>query len=423
MTARTLRRSLPWLFILPLLTSGYTGAYGTGIETLLFRQERPAPEHSERTSDEVQRRLDELLRVGFTFRNLGPFRAGAWVSDIAVPEGSDRERLYTFYVAARNGGVWKTTNNGTTFEPIFDAVGVSSIGALAIAPSDSRIVWVGTGDASNARSAYPGNGVYKSEDGGKTWMHMGLSETHHIARIVIHPTNPDIVYVAAMGHLYTPNPERGVFKTEDGGRTWQRVLFVNDRTGAIDLVMNRREPETLYAVTYECLRLPWRLLDGGPGSGVYKTTDGGRTWRRLEGGLPQGVIGRIGLDLYQRDPRILYAVLENRNVRPPTEEEARQDRARGSAPRPRLIGGEVYRTEDGGLTWRKMNSERDDVSRKNGVRVQSDPRRSEQSGSDFHHRSDVAHVRGRRTHMGGIAWSGRASSLPARVRRFPHSLD
>jgi|DewCreStandDraft_2_1066082.scaffolds.fasta_scaffold00044_55 photosystem II stability/assembly factor-like uncharacterized protein len=361
MITGTMRRGPLWLLLLALFASGYVRAR----EGAVF-QDASTPGHPGRGSDEVHRRLDELLRTGFTFRNLGPFRAGAWISDIAVPETPGREHLYTFYVAARNGGVWKTTNNGTTFEPIFDSVGVGSIGALAIAPSDSRIVWVGTGDASNARSAYPGNGVYKSEDGGKTWTHMGLADTHHIARIVIHPTNPNIVYVAAMGHLYTPNSERGVFKTEDGGRTWRRVLFVNDRTGAIDLVMNRRDPETLYAATYECLRLPWRLLDGGPESGIYKTTDGGRTWHRLHGGLPTGVIGRIGIDLYQRDPRILYAVVDNRNPRPPTEEEVRQDRARGVAPRPRLIGGEVYRTEDGGLTWRKMNAERDDVSRKTG---------------------------------------------------------
>lgn len=197
MITGTMRRGPLWLLLLALFASGYVRAR----EGAVF-QDASTPGHPGRGSDEVHRRLDELLRTGFTFRNLGPFRAGAWISDIAVPETPGREHLYTFYVAARNGGVWKTTNNGTTFEPIFDSVGVGSIGALAIAPSDSRIVWVGTGDASNARSAYPGNGVYKSEDGGKTWTHMGLADTHHIARIVIHPTNPNIVYVAAMGHLY-----------------------------------------------------------------------------------------------------------------------------------------------------------------------------------------------------------------------------
>src|SRR6266545_2855246 len=152
--------------------------------------------------------IDDALRDGFQYRNLGPFRAGSWVSDIAVPEAPMKSHLYTFYVAARSGGVWKTTNNGTTFEPVFDNQNVASIGALAIAPSDENIVWVGLGDS------------------------------HHIARIVIHPSNPDIVYVSAMGHLFSTNEERGVFKTADGGKTWKKVLYVNDHTGAIDLVIN-----------------------------------------------------------------------------------------------------------------------------------------------------------------------------------------
>lgn len=311
-------------------------------------------------------RLEEIIRTGFVYRNLGPFRAGAWISDIAVPDGPPLAHLYTFYVAARSGGVWKTTNNGTTFEPIFDNQNVASIGAIAVAPSDANIVWVGTGDASSARSAYWGDGVYKSTDGGKTWQHLGLTDTHHIARIVIHPTNPDMVYVAAMGHLFTPNEERGVFRTTDGGRTWQKVLYVNDRTGAVDLVINRRDPTTLYAATYECLRYPWRLHDGGHGSGIYKTTDGGTTWHRLDGGLPKGTIGRIGLDIFQKNPEILYAIVDNRNPRPATDDERRQAEQRGQSSVTPLVGGEIYRTDDGGRTWRKMNSPRDDVSRKTG---------------------------------------------------------
>jgi photosystem II stability/assembly factor-like uncharacterized protein len=303
-------------------------------------------------------RLDELAKNGFTYRNFGPHRAGAWVSDIAVPEAPLRSHLYTIYVAARHGGVWKTTNNGTTFEPVFDNQNVFAIGAIAVAPSNENIVWVGAGEASNARSAYSGDGVYKSSDGAKTWQNMGLKESHHIARILIHPTNPDIVYVAAMGHLFTTNEERGVFKTTDGGKTWKKILYVNDRTGAIDLVMSRRDPNVLYAAAYDCRRFPWRIEDGGPGSGVYKTADGGASWKKLEGGLPGGTIGRIGLDLYQKNPNILYAVVDNRNPRATT--------GGGQAAAATLIGGEVYRTDDGGLTWRKMNSDRDDVSRKSG---------------------------------------------------------
>src|SRR6266511_1228620 len=311
-----------------------------------------------------RQRIDDALRDGFQYRNLGPFRAGSWVSDIAVPEAPMKSHLYTFYVAARSGGVWKTTNNGTTFEPVFDNQNVASIGALAIAPSDENIVWVGTGDASCARSAYWGDGVYKSTDGAKTWRRMGLGDSHHIARIVIHPSNPDIVYVSAMGHLFSTNEERGVFKTADGGKTWKKVLYVNDHTGAIDLVINRSDPNMLYAATYDCLRYPWRLQDGGPGTGIYKTTDGAENWKRLEGGLPNGEIGRIGIDVYQKDPKTLYALVDNRNKRAATEEEIRQARERGAPMRERAVGGEVYRTDDAGVTWRKVSADGGDMSSK-----------------------------------------------------------
>jgi photosystem II stability/assembly factor-like uncharacterized protein len=308
-------------------------------------------------------RLEQVINHGFVYRNLGPFRTGAWISDIAVPETPTKAHLYSFYVAARNGGVWKTTNNGTTFSPVFEGKDAASIGALAIAPSNSEIVWVGTGDASCTRSAYPGNGIYKSVNGGGSFEHMGLADSQHIARVVIHPTNPNIVYVAAMGHLFSANQERGVFKTTDGGATWKKVLYINERTGAVDLVIDRDQPNTLYAAAYECLRRPWRLEDGGPASGIYKTTDGGANWQKLAGGLPQGNIGRIGLDLYQKDPKTLYAVVDNRNQ----STEAPTTPQPPAAPvGPRLIGDEVYRTDDGGSTWRKTNSSRDDVGRKTG---------------------------------------------------------
>ncbi|HXH07857.1 MAG TPA: hypothetical protein VNI83_14830, partial [Vicinamibacterales bacterium] len=298
-------------------------------------------------------RFDESLVEAFTFRNLGPFRAGAWISDIAVPERPPRAHRHTFYVAARTGGVWKTTNNGTTFEPVFERV--SAIGAVAVAPADPDLVWVGTGDSASARSSYAGDGVYKSTDGGRTWQHMGLSDTHHIARILVHPRRSEIVYVAAMGHLFSRNAERGLFKTTDGGRTWRKVLYVDDRTGVVDVVMDPRRPDTLYAATYEKERRPWQFDPGGPGSGIHKTTDGGRTWTKLTAGLPSGTIGRIGLDIYRRNPDVLYAVIENANERPPTDEEAKQDRARGLEPQPRAIGNAVYRTDDGGRTWRQVS--------------------------------------------------------------------
>jgi photosystem II stability/assembly factor-like uncharacterized protein len=310
--------------------------------------------------------LTEDRLAGFTYRALGPYRAGSWIADIAVPDAPLKSHLYTFYVAVRYGGLWKTTNNGTTFEPVFDRHDVTGIGCVTVAPSNENIVWIGTGDASSVRVAYPGDGVYKSVDAGKTWQQMGLRDTHHIGRIVVHPKNPDIVYVAAMGRLWSTNEERGVFKTIDGGRTWKKVLYLNDKTGAIDLVVNRSQPDTLYAAMYEVQRRPWKLLETGVGSGIHKTTDGGSTWTKLGGGLPTTPQGRIGLDLYQKNPNIVYAVTENLGKRPPTEDEAKRDRARSLEPQPRNIGGEVYRTEDGGKTWRKMNSATDDVSSKAG---------------------------------------------------------
>jgi photosystem II stability/assembly factor-like uncharacterized protein len=309
-------------------------------------------------------RLDESFFKAFEFRSLGPYRCGSWVTDFAVPEKPAKEHLYTFYVGTRNGGVWKTTNNGTTFFPVFDDQEYLSIGAIALAPSAPEIVYVGTGEAYCTRSTYRGNGVYKSLDGGQTWKHLGLEETHHIARIVIHPENPDIVYVAAMGHLFGPNPERGVFKTTDGGQTWSKVLYINDKVGVIDLVMNRQNPNILYAATYEKYRFPWTFEEGGPESGIYKTIDGGQTWKRLTNGLPSGKIGRIGLDIYRRNPAVLYAIVENANLRPATAEEEAQDKRRGVPPQPRPIGGEVYRSDDGGETWHKMNAPQDNIGGK-----------------------------------------------------------
>ena len=298
----------------------------------------------------------ETLLKQLTFRNLGPFRAGSWVTSIAVPSSPPRAHLYTLYVGTRNGGVWKTTNNGTTFEPIFDAQDALSIGDVAIAPSNPEIVWVGTGEAYCARSSSSGDGIHKSTDGGAHWQHMGLDDSHHIARIIIHPSDPDIVYAAVMGHLFSENEQRGVFRTADGGASWQKVLYINEKIGAIDLAMSLSSPDTLYAAMYEKVRLPWHYEVGGPGSAVYKTTDGGQNWTRLGGGLPGGRIGRIGFDIFQPNPDILYAIVENANQRPPTKEEAERDKRRGLEPRERTYGGEVYRTDDGGLNWRKVNA-------------------------------------------------------------------
>src|SRR5678816_1783829 len=251
--------------------------------------------------------LDRVVNA-LTFRNLGPFRTAAWVTEVAVPESPLHDHLYTMYAATRSGGLWKTTNAGTTWSPISDSVGAAAVGAVALAPSSPAVVWMGTGDQANARSSYSGKGVFKSTDAGATWQFMGLPDSHHIARIVIHPTNPNVVYVAAMGHLFSRNEERGVFRTTDGGTTWKKVLYVNDGVGAIDLVINRQTPTTLYAAMYDKDRKPWQIVESGPESGLYKTDNGGDKWERLGGGLPTGKIGRIGIDIYQKNPLILYAV-------------------------------------------------------------------------------------------------------------------
>jgi photosystem II stability/assembly factor-like uncharacterized protein len=330
-----------------------------------------------------QPRLNEDLLSGLKYRNIGPFRAGAWVSDIAVPQNPDSAHQFTFYVGTRNGGVWKTTNFGVTFEPVFDKQDVMSIGAVAISPKDPETVWVGTGDAYFARSPYWGNGVYKTTDGGRTWAHLGLEDTHHIAKIAIDPQDPNTVYVAAAGHAYTPNAERGIFKTADGGKTWTKSLYVDDHTAAIDLLMDPKNPKVLYAALwYRPMRRPLDPVPPPPApgdktpdwGGIYKTADGGNHWTKLEGGLPTGRLGRIGLAMYAREPRIVYAIVDNQNRRPLTEAEKKaaggtgrpgqEQGGRGREPAQRAIGSEIYRTDDSGRTWRKMNAVEDDPGSK-----------------------------------------------------------
>jgi photosystem II stability/assembly factor-like uncharacterized protein len=293
----------------------------------------------------------EVVANALSFRNLGPFRSSAWVTEIAVPETTGRDQLYTIYAATRSGGLWKTVNNGITWAPISDSVDAAAVGAVTIAPSNPNIVWMGTGAQDVARSSYSGKGVFKSTDAGATWAFMGLPDSHHIARIVIHPKNPDIVYVAAIGHLFSRNEERGVFRTMDGGKTWTKVLYINDGVAAIDLAINRQTPTVLYAAMYEKDRKPWQIIESGPESGIYKTEDGGTKWTRLSGGLPTGKIGRIGLDIYQRNPRILYALLENQNPAPG----AAAGQASAISPLASgIIGNQLYRTDDGGVTWRSV---------------------------------------------------------------------
>ncbi len=300
--------------------------------------------------------LDSATLSFFGWRNVGPADMGGRVADIAgIPSPSK-----TFYVAAAGGGIWKTTNAGTTFRPVFDSQRVVSMGALAIAPSDTNQVWAGTGEQNTRNSISPGGGIYKSTDGAKTWKLMGLEKTQQIGRIVVHPTNPDIVYVAALGHAWDANPERGLYKTTDGGKTWQLIKFVSDKAGFIDVAMDPSNPDILYATSYERVRGPWFLKSGGPGSALWKTTDAGKTWTKIEGGgFPATMLGRINVAVSRSNPNVVYALVEADSIR--TANHALFSPASDSvtakvkAPvKQRLLSG-LYRSEDAGKTWRWMN--------------------------------------------------------------------
>jgi photosystem II stability/assembly factor-like uncharacterized protein len=243
---------------------------------------------------------------------LGPTNISGRATDVAVADGDGHRRVYAGYAT---GGVWKSDDNGATWQATFEHMPSTSIGDLAVAPSDPHVVWAGTGEANIFRASMPGVGIYKSIGAGATWQHMGLTDTQTIARIIVHPTNPDIVYVAASGHEWTDNEARGVFKTTDGGRTWTRVYFKSARTGAIDLVMDPRDPNTLYAALWQRIRRKWsdpRVEPGYNEGGVIKTTDGGRTWTDVNQGLPAPEFrGRIGIDIARSKPDTLYAYVDN----------------------------------------------------------------------------------------------------------------
>jgi photosystem II stability/assembly factor-like uncharacterized protein len=258
-------------------------------------------------------------------------------------------------VATASGGVWKTVNEGTTWEPIFERAGSTAIGDIAIAPTDPETLWVGTGEANIFRSSQAGCGIYKSTNGGKTWAHMGLADSYTIARIVVHPQNPDIVYVAASGHEWTDNTERGVFKTADGGKTWEKILFMNERAGAIDLVMDSADSNALYAATWQRVRFKWndpRNFPGYSASGIHKTTDGGTTWKPINAGLPDGQYrGRIGIDVCLKKPNVLYALVDNYE-KSDTVTAAETTDSYGRPSSGKIKGATLYRSDDRGETWK-----------------------------------------------------------------------
>jgi photosystem II stability/assembly factor-like uncharacterized protein len=244
--------------------------------------------------------------AGLELRAIGPALTSGRVSDIAV-DPRDRN---TWYVAAASGGVWKTVNGGTTFEPIFDGEGSYSIGCVTVDPNDPLTVWVGTGENNSQRNVGYGDGVYKSIDGGRSWQNVGLGESEHIGRIVVHPDDSETVYVAAQGPLWGPGGDRGLYRTTDGGESWSPLLEISENTGVSDLVMDPRDPRVLYAAAYQRRRRVWTLINGGPESAIYKSTDGGESWRKLENGLPEGDVGRIGLAISPVNPDLLYAIVE-----------------------------------------------------------------------------------------------------------------
>ena len=273
--------------------------------------------------------VDPALFQDLRYRLIGPFRGGRVLAVAGVPGEPSH-----FYFGSVNGGVWETNDAGRTWQPIFDAQPIGSIGALALAPSNPRVLYVGTGEADMRSDIAQGDGMYKSTDGGRTWAHIGLRDTQQIGRVLVHPHDPNLVYVAALGHPYGPNPERGVFRSRDGGRTWQKILFKDDDTGATDLAFEPGRPEVIYAALWQTRRPPWNIYppSSGPGSGVYKSIDGGDTWKPLAGhGLP-APHGRVGLAVAPSAPQRVYAMVDARE-------------------------GGLYRSDDGGTSFARVGSD------------------------------------------------------------------
>src|SRR5215831_15487702 len=277
------------------------------------------------------RPVDPNLFAGMRWRNVGPSRGGR-VTAVAGVAGQP----FVYYFGGTGGGLWKTENAGISWIPVSDGYfKTGSVGAVEVAPSNANIVYVGMGEACLRANLSSGDGVYKSTDAGRTWTHVGLDDSSQIGRILIDPHNPDLVYVAAVGHPYGPNTERGVFRSKDGGKSWEKVLYVNDKTGAADLSIDPANPKVIYAATWQVLRTAWDIKSGGPGSGLYKTIDGGDHWTLLTEGLPAAEKGKIGVDVSAADPNVVYATV-------PAGSEHED--------------GGIFRSNDAGKTWRMMSN-------------------------------------------------------------------
>src|SRR5215469_16349993 len=265
---------------------------------------------------------------GLKFRSIGPGVESGRVMSIAV----NPKKTSEFYVGVASGGVWKTVNDGTTWSPLFDGEGSYSIGWVALDPNDPSVVWVGSGESNSQRSVSYGDGIYRSDDGGKNWKNLGLKKSEHIGRVVIDPRDSKVVYVAAAGPLWGPGGDRGLFKTTDGGKTWKAVLTISENTGVNDVVMDPSNPDILYASAYQRRRHVFTLIDGGPESAIYKSTDAGATWNKVTSGLPSVDMGRIGLAVSPADPNVVYAAVEAADGK-----------------------GGIFRSNDKGANWERRN--------------------------------------------------------------------
>ncbi|PYK89391.1 MAG: glycosyl hydrolase, partial [Verrucomicrobia bacterium] len=287
-----------------------------------------APSLSPSASPSPAPQIDPKLFSGMQWRQVGPFRGGRALAIEGVPGEPN-----TWYFGAVAGGVWKTVDGGANWTPLFDKQDISSIGAIAVAPSDHNTIYVGTGEAAIRGNTTYGTGVYKSVDAGKNWKNIGLRDTSQIGALIVHPKNPDIVLVAALGHAFGPNAERGIFRTSDGGKTWTKVLSKDENTGGIDVVFDPHNPNVVFASLWQARRQPWFFSSGGPGSGLYKSEDNGVSWKQLTGnGLPDGILGRIGISVSGADSNRVYAIIEAKE-------------------------GGIFRSDDGGEKWTKVNDD------------------------------------------------------------------
>ncbi|MBA2585772.1 MAG: glycosyl hydrolase, partial [Chthoniobacterales bacterium] len=272
--------------------------------------------------------IDEKLFKGMQWRQVGPFRGGRAIAIEGVPGEAD-----TYYFGAVAGGVWKTTDGGANWAPLFDKEAISSVGALAVAPSDHNIVYVGTGEGAPRGNISYGTGVYKSVDAGKTWRNVGLKDSRHIGALIVDPKNSDIVLVAALGHMFGPNQERGIFRTTDGGKSWTKVLAKDENTGGVEVVFDPHNSNIVFAALWQTRRQPWFFSSGGAGSGLFRSEDGGVTWKQLQGnGLPDGILGRIGVAVSGADANRICAIIEAKE-------------------------GGIYKSDDAGEHWVRVNDD------------------------------------------------------------------